>query len=749
MESHARVVVIGGGVTGCSVLYHLAKKGWSDLVLCERTELTAGSTWHSAGHVILYTMNDCVSRLNQYSVDLYKRLEAETGQDPGFHVCGNIRIATHPDRLTEFQRYMGVAETTGVNAEIIGPEEIQKLWPMMDVSGIYAGVINRDDGYIAPADLTQALASGARQMGATIHRQTEVTAIDRNASGEWVITTDRGAITAEHVVSCTGNYTLRTMGMVGMSAQAIPVKHQYLVTEPIPELIERRRAGLPELPVFRDPEQSFYVRQEGAGLAMGCYEETGECVFADGVPCTFGQDLFPSELDKMLPYIERAAERVSLFNEVGIKDVINGPMPYTPDDLPTCGPAFGLPNFWLAEGNPFGITLAGGVGNEVANWIVEGEPSIDMWACDSRRYGDWATRPYCVVKTEEAYERTYLLPKPDEELPAGRPLKTTPIHDLLMERGAVFGEVYGWERAKHYGDVAAECRSVSEGVAMADISHDARYRVTGEGAADLLNGLLCTPLPERGGRMVAGYVLSGRNTIRSVWRILYEERGAYLITVPASAERYDLDLLQKAATGTSVHIENLTGRLAGLALRGPKAEALLATITSAQHGTAGLAPAVCIQTTDNNFEILIGSEFLRHVFLALEGAGARLFGTHAANSLRLEAAFPAWGSELTREFKSNEVGLVEGVGEKRLVCMTLSGTGELDALGREPIREKGGAIVGKTTSGGRGHITGASLAMGYLDSSVGENAPLEVKLLGDWFDVARFELISVQGRRPQ
>ncbi len=756
MKSHARVVVIGGGVTGCSVLYHLALKGWSDVVLCERTELTAGSTWHSAGHVILYTMSPCISRLNQYGVCLYTQLEAQTGQNPGFHACGNMRIATHPDRLKEFQRYIGVAETTGVRAEIIGPGEVGQLWPMMETDGIYAAVFNPQDGHIAPADLTQALAAGARKNGAGIYRQTEVTGLARTAGGEWRVETDKGVITAEHVVSCTGNYTLQTLDMVGMKAQAIPVKHQYIVTDAIPELVRRREQGLPEIPVMRDPEQSFYVRQEGLGLAMGCYEEKGECVFTDGVPDTFGQDLFADELDKLLPYLERAAERIPALGEVGLKDVINGPMPYTPDDMPICGPAFGQRNLWLAEGNPFGITLAGGIGWQMAEWIVEGEPSIDMWPCDSRRYGDWANRMYSVVKTEEAYERTYLLPKPGEELPAGRPLKTTPLHDLLSARGAVFGEVYGWERPRHFGDPTAEYRQLSEGCSMADISHDARFRISGDGAAKFLDSLVCTTLPQPGDAAPA-YVLTGSGKLRSAWRLYREKADCFLVTAPANAERLDLDLLQKTATSDNVCVENMTGRLGGLGVIGPKAAGLLAATGSVRHGAMGLATATLI-TIGKGFEVLTEVENLRHIFLALEEAGAGLHGTHVVDSMRLEAGEAAWGSEINREFTPLEAGLEDVVAwekgdfrgraallakhKSRPQCQRVSLIVAGESIGREPVRIKGGRQTGKTTSGGHCYGSARNYAMAYIDATLAADTPLEINITGEWIAA---EIVSGSG----
>jgi dimethylglycine dehydrogenase len=790
MRNLTRVVVVGGGVTGCSVLYHLTRKGWSDVVLCERAELGSGAASHAIGHVILYTLSDCISRLNQHSVELYARLEEETGQDPGFHVCGNLRLATHPDRLDEFKRYLSVAESAGVKAHLLTADEIKSLWPLLEIDGVLAGVYNLDDGHIGGSDLAQALAAGARQGGAEIYRNTEVLGFEQQPNGEWLVRSDRGDIVCEHVVSCTGNYAWQTLGLVGLKAQSVPVKHEYLVTEPVSELVARKDAGLPELPIMRDPEESYYVRQEVLGLAFGCYEGRGETIFVDGVPSDYGPEGLPPDLDKLMPFMEKAVERVPVLGTAGIMAVTHAPMPYTPDDMPTTGPAFGLRNFWLGEGNPFGITLAGGIGWQLAEWIVEGEPSIDMWPCDSRRFGEFATRRYSARKTEEAYEHTYRLPKPEEELPAARPLKTTPIHDLLTERGAVFGAVYGWERPNWYapegvepvdipsfyrpnyfGYVGDECRSARAGVGIADVSSAARFAVTGAGAQAMLDRLLCTRLPEPG-RVATGYALSSLGTVRSEFTVVRETADRFLLTSAAGAERYDLDLLEKARHGDgAVQVENLTGREGSLAVFGPRAAQLIAQVAEIPESdvasidvapaTVGFAPARIVRSGvggEDGWQIQLPTEFLRHAFLALmeaEAASAiRLVGARALDSLRLEAGTPAWGADLTRAFTALECGLEPltdfGKGEfrgreallrqkedgfqRRLVRLEVSGNETFDAMGQEPVRRGGGQVVGRTTSGGFGHSLGKSLAIAYLSSAAIEaGGNLQVKLMNEWF----------------
>ncbi|MGD8968736.1 MAG: FAD-dependent oxidoreductase [Anaerolineae bacterium] len=796
MKTHARVVVVGGGVVGCSALYHLTKKGWSDVVLCERAELASGAASQAIGHVILYTLSECVSRLNQYGVELYTRLEEETGLDPGFHICGNLRLATHPDRLDEFKRYLSVAEAASVNAQLLTTDEVKSLWPLLQTEGLLAGIYNPDDGHIGGSDLAQALAAGARQHGAEIYRNTEVVGFEQQPNGEWLVRTKRGDIVCEHIVSCTGNYAWQTLNMVDLKAQSVPVKHEYLMTEPIARLVERRDAGLPELPVMRDPEESYYVRQEGMGLAFGCYEGRGQAAFVEGVPPDYGPEGLPADLDKLMPFMEKAVERVPLLGTAGIMAVTHAPMPYTPDDMPTTGPAFGLRNFWLGEGNPFGITLAGGIGWQLAEWIVEGEPSIDMWPCDSRRYGEFATRRYSARKVEEAYEHTYRLPKPEEELPAARPLKTTPIHDLLIQHGAVFGAVYGWERPNWYAPegvepvdipsfyrpnyfehVGDECRGAREGIGIADASHAARFAVTGPGAGAMLDRVLCTSLPEPGG-VATGYALSTLGTVRSEFTVVREAEDRFLLTSASGAERYDLDLLQKARPGAgAVQVENLTGREGALAVFGPDAAELIAQVTEipasdvakidVAAATVGFAPARIVRSGvggEDGWQIQLSSEFVRHAFVALmeaastlnmsKGLTIHLVGARALNSMRLEAGTAAWGADLTRAFTALESGLRSLVDfdkgefrgreallrqqeaglETHLVRLEVSGNDSFDAMGQEPVRRRGGEVVGRTTSGGFGHSLGKSLALAYLSSAAIEaGGELEVKLMNQWF----------------
>ena len=464
MKKHARVVVIGGGAVGVSTLYHLTHKGWSDVVLLERAELTAGSTWHAAGLLPLFNMSYTVGQLHKYSIDLYKRLPAETGQDVSFHVTGNLRLATSRDRMDEYQKYCGTANTIGVPFEIIGPQQVKELWPLLtlggtpDTAAVIGGLYHPHDGHIAPADLTMALRKGARAKGAEIHEQTEVTAVARTRSGEWQLTTTQGDIVAEHVVCATGNYARQTGKMFGLNVPAIPVEHQYIVYEESKELKAYRQGGGRELAVMREPDQSYYLREERMGWILGPYEAGAPARFADGVPAWFGKSLFDGDLERLIPHIEGAQRRVPALANCGIKDVVNGPISYTPDGSALIGPAWGLPNVWLNEGHSFGITAAGGAGWQLAEWIVEGEPGIDMLALDPRRFGPYTSKRYLVQKNEETYRNVFTVHYPDEERPDARPAKTSPIYDRLKHLGAVFGQRYGWERANWFAPPGVEGR---------------------------------------------------------------------------------------------------------------------------------------------------------------------------------------------------------------------------------------------------------------------------------------------------
>ena len=791
MKTHARVVVIGGGVVGVSTLYHLTKKGWSDVVLCERTELTAGSTWHAAGLLPLFNMSYSVGQIHKYSVDLYKTLEAETGQNVSFHVTGNLRLATNRDRMDEYHKYCGTANTIGVPFEIITPAEVKALWPLCNTEGLVGALYHPDDGHIAPADLTQALAIGARNGGGEIYRQTPVTSIERTASGEWLVRTEKGGIACEHVVSATGNYARQTAAMVGLDIPVIPVEHQYIVTEPHPALIERHEQGLPEMAVLRESDASYYMREERQGLILGPYEKGAPACFVDGVPDSFGQDLFPGDIERLEPHIDAAINRVPIFGEVGVKDVINGPIPYTPDGSPMVGPAYGLKNFWINEGHSFGITAAGGSGWQLAEWIVEGKPGIDMMDVDPRRFGAYANKHYTKAKNEEAYEHVFIIHYPDEERPAARPAKTSPCHDKLAASGAVFGQRYGWERpnwfapdgvepkdvwsfrrTNYFEHVGNECRTVRERVGLIDITSFSKFQVAGPGAEAWLDGLLANRLPQKVGRINLGHALTASGGVRSEFTIMRDGPARFYLISSGAAERFDHDFLLKTMpTDGSVTVDNVTGRHGVLVVAGPRARDVLSQITDAnlssnafpwlsgQHITVGLAPVRAMRVNfvgDLGWELHHPIEYQNHLFDQIMATGAEhgigLVGMRAMDSLRIEKSYRMWAQDLTIEYSAFEAGLDrfvrldkgDFVGREALIkqredgvpqrFVTLEVTvDDADPIGNEPIYQDG-TMVGRATAGAYGHHVGKSLALAYVQPGAAEpGTALEVEILGNRF----------------
>ena len=445
MKSQAKVVVIGGGVVGVSTLYHLAKKGWSDVVLVERKELTSGSTWHAAGLLPLFNMSYSVGKLHQYSVAFYQALEQETGLSVGFSQVSNIRLACTEDRMDEYRYYAGVGKTVGVDINFLTPQQVGEIWPMCNTDGLVGAIQHPEDGYIQPNDLTTALARGARNLGAEIYRHTRVVAIEERGDG-WLVETDKGDIICDHVVSCTGNFARKTGEMVGLDIPVIPVEHQYIVTEPHPEILARKERGDPEQGVLRESDAGYYLREEAGGMILGIYERGAPCCYVDGPSETCENELFQGDLERLEPHIEACINRVPAFGEVGVKQIYNGAIAYTPDGNPIVGPAWRCKNFWLNEGHSFGITAAGGAGWQLAEWIIDGEPTVDMMGVDPRRFGPYAARGYLREKNEEAYRNVFTNHFPDEERATATPLKTAPCYDRMKALGAVFGHVYGWER---------------------------------------------------------------------------------------------------------------------------------------------------------------------------------------------------------------------------------------------------------------------------------------------------------------
>ena len=798
MKIHARVVVIGGGAVGVSTLYHLALKGWSDVVLLERSELTAGSTWHAAGLLPLFNMSYTVGQLHKYSVDLYKRLPAETGQDVSFHVTGNLRLATNRDRMDEYLKYCGTANTIGVPFQVIGPDEVKKLWPLVELGGkdgtppIVGALYHPDDGHIAPADLTMALRKGARARGAEIHEQTEVIGVSRTPSGEWRLQTNKGEIIAEHVVCATGNYARQTGRMFGINVPAIPVEHQYIVYEESPELKAYRAAGGRELAVLRESDQSYYLREERMGWILGPYEAGAPARFADGVPEWFGKDLFDGDLDRLLPHVEAAQRRVPALEHCGIKDIVNGPISYTPDGSPLIGPAWGVRNLWLNEGHSFGITAAGGSGWQLAEWIVEGEPGIDMLAVDPRRYGPYTSKRFVVAKNEETYRNVFTVHYPDEEREDARPLKTSPIYEKLKGMGAVFGQRYGWERANwfappgveprdrwsfrrsnYFEHVGNECRRLRGAVGVIDLTPFTKHIVRGPGAEAWLDHLVANKVPTKVGRMALCHALTKRGGIRSEFTITKLGPDEFYVVSAGAAERYDADYLQKhLPTDGSVQLSNITMQRGCFVLAGPRARDVLAKLTdtpldnasfpwlTGQIGEVGMATDVYMLRVNFvgalGWELHFPIEYAHHLFEALFKAGEEfgigMAGMRAMESLRMEKSYRMWGSDLTRDYtpfeasldrfvrmnKGDFIGkaalekqLAEGV-PHRFITLEVHGVTDADPLGNEPLFAADGRMVGRATAGYYGHVLRKSLAIGYIKPEFAEvGTELSIEILGE------------------
>ena len=721
MKSHARVVVIGGGVVGVGTLYHLAKKGWSDVVLIERKELTSGSTWHAAGLLPLFNLSYSVGQIHKYSVKLYDSLEAETGQHVGLKKVSNIRLARTQDRWDEFMYYAGVAETIGIKVNKLTPAQVKEIWPLCETDGLIGAIQHPDDGYVQPADLTQAMAKGARARGAEIYRNTTVTGIEQKPNGEWIVKTDKGDITCEHVVSATGNFARKTGAMVGLDIPVIPVEHQYIVTEPHPLIKERQAKGLPEMGVLREADSSWYMREENGGLLLGPYEHGAPCCYMDGPSDESEYELFQEDLDRLAPHIETAITRVPAFGEVGIKKVYNGAIAYTPDGSPIIGPAWDKKNFWLNEGHSFGVTASGGAGWQLAEWIVEGEPSIDMMGVDPRRFGPYATRGYLKVKNEEAYANVFTPHYPDEERSAARPLKRTPVYDRMKNLGAVFGSVYGWERpgwfapkdyaltkqelaspdvltnhnyapptddgrivekwsfrrSNYFKFVGEECRNVMSNVAIQDMSAFAKMEVSGPGAREWLESILANKIPKKMGRIALCHLLTSRGGVRSEFTVYEWAPGRFYLVSAGAYERHDHDYLRKLCpTDGSVRLNAITSRFGVLVLAGPNSRKLLQKLTDADLSneafpwlsgreiSVGHTTAHALRV---NFVGELGWEFHHPIeqqialFDLLMDAGKefgiRPYGIKAMSSLSIEKSYRLVPRELSIEYNAYESGL--------------------------------------------------------------------------------------------
>jgi dimethylglycine dehydrogenase len=811
MRTHVRAVVVGGGAVGAGIAYHLAKAGWTDTVLLERDELTSGSTWHAAGLLPLFNMGYATSHIHDYSVKFYKTLEAETGLNAGFSVVGNLRMAQTEARMDEYRLYSTTAESVGIPHEFLTPAQIRDRWPLVRTEDLKGALFHPTDGYINPADVTQAMAKGARQRGVEIVRRAQVDGY-RWTGSEWVVSgrmmVEKGGnlvpgeetfeITAEHVVTATGNHAQRTASLLGLKLPAIPVEHQYIVTEPDPALVEWRKSH-PEHPVLRDADAKWYVREERGGWILGPYERGAPARFEWGVPDSFRADLFPLDLERIEEEYMSMIHRIPSSEAVGLKDDFNGPICYTPDGNPLVGPAPGLRNLWLAEGFSFGITAAGGTGHYLAQMMVgEGEAEIDMASLDPRRFGSWMTTEYAARKNEECYAHVFVLHHPDEEREACRPLRTAPCYDRVKALGAQFGQVNGWERPNYYApagfdDHAArsfrrggwwqyaveEARAIRENVGLIDATAFTKHVVRGPGATAFLDWFTTNRLPKVG-RLNLTYALTPTGTTRTeytIWRRAAQEY--YLVSAGAWTD-YDADFLRKAAADRAaefgpVEIQNVTTQYGAFALAGPNSRALLnRLIRDAEPATALsnkrfpwlsarriellMCPVDALRvayTGELGWELHHPIEMQNYLFDRLmeagEPMGLKLVGARAQNWLRQEKSYRAFGTELGRDATPLEadlprfVDLDQGLprqggdaGARHPRAMRHAAdrrAADADPWGREALYTPDGTRTGRLTSGGWSVVFGKSIGMGYVKP--GHAAPgtkLKVRMQGELWD---------------
>ncbi|GHF36500.1 GcvT family protein [Seohaeicola zhoushanensis] len=805
MKSHVKALVVGGGAVGTAIAYHLARGGWDDVMLLERDELTSGSTWHAAGLLPLFNMSYATTHIHKYSVDFYKTLEAETGLNAGFSVVGNLRMAQTDARMDEYMLYASTAETCGVPFEWLSPKDIKDRWPLVRTEDLKGAIFHPTDGYINPADVTMAMAKGARQRGVTIERRWQVDGYEWTGS-EWRVTVtkmveqggnlvpsdERQVITAEHVVTATGNHAQRTARLLGIKIPAIPVEHQYIVTEPDPALVEWRKTN-PQHPVLRDADAKWYVREERGGWILGPYEQGAPARFLYDVPESFRADLFPLDLERIEEEYMSMIHRIPTSEHVGLKDDFNGPICYTPDGNPLVGPAPGLRNMWLAEGFSFGITAAGGTGYYLAQQMIEGEAEIDMASLDPKRYGSWVTTEYAARKNEECYAHVFILHHPDEEREACRPLRTAPVYDRQKALGAQFGQVNGWERPNYYApqgfdDHAArsfrrggwwqyavdEAKAIREGVGLIDATAFTKHRVYGPGATAFLDHFTCNKLPKVG-RINLTYALTSAGTTRTEYTIVRKGEDDYYLVSAGAWTAYDADFLTKAAEdhmkagGGFVVIQDVTTQYGVFAVAGPKSRDLLKELIrdaapetalsnkrfpwlSAREIELGMVPVTAIRvayTGELGWELHHPIEMQAHLWDRLmeagEKYGLKLVGARAQNWLRQEKSYRAFGTELGRdatpleadlprfvdlakEFNGKAAMEAKGIRSK-CVTLLIDGPADADPWGREALYD-GETRVGRLTSGGYSVVFGKSIGMGYVTPEVAVvGKKLKVKML--------------------
>ncbi|WP_299820266.1 FAD-dependent oxidoreductase [uncultured Jannaschia sp.] len=772
MTETARVVVIGGGAVGASCLYHLALRGWTDCTLLEKNELTAGSTWHAAGNCPTFSTSLGMTRLQRYSMELYRGLAEATGTPFTYNVTGAIRLAHTDDRMREFEHVASWGRKLGMPTGMMSVADMRDRYPFLETHDLRGGFWDAHDGDADPASLTQALAAGARRRGATIHRFRPATGVSR-AGDEWIVHTAKGDIRCRYVVNAAGYYAQRVGEWFrphgGRTVPMVVLQHQYLLTEEIGEIAAWTRETGAKLPLLRDPDVSYYLRQEKTGLNLGPYERGGRGHWIgpdQPMPEDFSFQLFPDDLDRLEPYIEDAMARVPLLASAGISRVINGPIPYAPDGLPLIGPMPGVPGAFEACVFTFGIAQAGGAGKVLSEWIVDGAPEWDMWCVDPRRFTGWVDQPAADAMGLQTYRHEYAIHHPHRAWPAGRDKRLSPVHDRVRAAGAQMGPFGGWERALWYarpGDdtsgaasatfarhgpwwdaVAEEVAAVQEGAGVIDLCGFSRFELAGTGAADWLAGRIATRLP-RIGRLGLAYLRDGRGRCLAEFSILRHEADRFTLLTAAAAQWHDRDALAGGLPDGAT-LRDRTDDVSCLLVTGPKAREVLRAANAdadldapwLRHAPATVAGRACHLARvsfagELGWELHAPPAAMPALWDAILAAGARPFGMIALESMRLEKGWPAWKAEISIDYTPEELGVARllrdpGTPARRLALLEHDGATEPLAMSNV-LHD--GAIVGEVTSAAWGHRAGKALALAMLPADLtGPGTELAIDLFG-------------------
>ncbi|HEX7471460.1 MAG TPA: FAD-dependent oxidoreductase [Candidatus Limnocylindrales bacterium] len=795
MKSSAQVVVIGGGVVGASVLYHLTKAGWTDVMLLERRELSSGSTWHAAGGMHTLNGDPNVSKLQQYTIQLYEEIERVSGQDCSIHLPGGLMLADTEVRMDFLRMAQARGRYLGMDLELISPREAQDLFPLLDPQYFVGALYDPVEGHVDPSGVTQAYVICARKAGAEVHRNTWVTGLTQRADGTWDVLIDGGAaVHAEHVVNAGGLWAREVGRMVGIELPVLAMEHHYLVTEDMPEVAANRARSGREMPMALDFGGEIYIRQEGGGMLLGTYEQRPVPWSPTVTPWDFGAQLLKPDVERIAPELQVAYKHFPAMGDIGIRRTVNGPFTFSPDGNPLVGPVRGIRNYWVACAVMAGLSQGGGVGLALATWMTQGDhgdSGMDIWAMDVARYGDYATLAYTNAKVRENYSRRFRIAFPNEELPAARPLHTTPIYDRLTAANAVWGASYGLEhalwfqepgkepteevtfhRSNAWDQVAAECHAVRERVGLTEIANFAKYRVTGPGAAAWLSSLLTNRLPALGRIVLTAMLNEGGRIVGEFTVARAGEEEFFLFGSQAAESHHSRWFLHHLPADGSVRFETLGLSLVGLSLAGPRARDVLQKVTATDLASSsfrfmdfrqvdvGMIPARVGRLTysgDLGYEVWVAPEYQRALFDLLMAAGAefgiRLFGFRALMSLRLEKSFGTWFREYRPIYTPLEAGIThyikldhDFIGRaaheaeaatgpaRRLVTFVVDPDPDepADVIGDEPVWHDG-AVVGWVTSGGYAHYSQASLALGYVPtdlSTLTEPGAFEIEVIG-------------------